>query len=46
MGCGCGSGGGAKFEVTKGDGTKITVNTLAEAQAVVARVGGTYKATV
>jgi hypothetical protein len=47
MGCGCGGaakGNGLKYEVTRGDGTKLTVNTLSEAQVLVRRLGGTFKA--
>ena len=43
MGCNCG-GRKTKYEVTKGDGTTVVVNTLSEAQSVVSRVGGDYKA--
>jgi hypothetical protein len=32
------------YEVTKGDGTKVTVQTLADAQAIVRRLGGAYRA--
>lgn len=46
--CGC-SGGGARnqamYEVTKADGGKVVVGTLSEAQAIVRRTGGTFKAT-
>lgn len=46
MGCGCGGskGNGLRYEVTRGDGTKVTVNTLPEAQTLVRRLGGTFKA--
>lgn len=47
MGCGCGGaakGNGLKYQVTRGDGSKVTVNTLPEAQVLVRRLGGTYKA--
>lgn len=48
--CGC-SGGGttgrnqAMYEVTKPDGNKVVVGTLSEAQAIVRRTGGTFRAT-
>jgi len=45
MGCGC--GGKQKtsnYEVTKRDGTKVTVSSINEAQAIVKNVGGHYKA--
>ena len=37
MGCNCGRGGGNtnRFEVIKPDGSRVTVNTLSEAQALV-----------
>jgi hypothetical protein len=44
MGCGCGKGKGMKYEVTKSDGSKVTVNSLADAQAIVRRLGGVYRA--
>jgi hypothetical protein len=44
MACGCSGGKSMKYEVTKGDGTKVTVNTLADAQAIVRRLGGVYRA--
>ena len=39
MGCNCGK---SKYRVTKGDGKTVTVNSLAEAQALVRSFGGTY----
>jgi len=45
MGCGCGGGdNGLRYEVTKKDGSKVTVKTLGDAQAIVRRLGGAYKA--
>lgn len=41
MGCGCGKG--TKYEVTRGDGKTVTVNSLAEAKAITASFGGTYR---
>ena len=47
----CGCNGGAQgrnqamYEVTKPDGSKIVVGTLSEAQAIVRRTGGQFKAT-
>jgi len=49
VGCNCGGGSAgrnrAMYEVTKPDGGKVVVGTLAEAQAIVRRVGGTLRAT-
>lgn len=38
--CNCGSK--VKYLVTKGDGKQVTVNSIAEAQALVRSFGGTY----
>lgn len=44
-GCGCAGGKkGLVYVVTKPDGTKVTLNTLGEAQALVRQVGGTFAA--
>ena len=40
MGCNCDKG--IKYRVTKDDGKQVTVNSLAQAKAVVASFGGTY----
>lgn len=42
--CNCGKGKALKYEVTKGDGTKVVVTSLADAQMLVRRVGGVYRA--
>lgn len=42
--CNCGKNKALKYEVTKSDGTKVTVNSIADAQAIVRRLGGSYKA--
>lgn len=44
MACGCGQTKTTKYEVTKRDGTKVVVNSISEAQAIVRNVGGAYKA--
>jgi hypothetical protein len=45
VGCGCGGGkSGSNYEVTRSDGSKVTVKTIGDAQAIVARSGGTFKA--
>ncbi len=46
MGCNCGgkSGNSSNYEVTRSDGTKVTVRTIGDAQAIVARSGGSFKA--
>ena len=40
VGCGCGKG--AKYRVTRGDGKQVTVNSKAEADALVRSFGGSY----
>jgi hypothetical protein len=40
VGCGCGNK--TKYRVTKGDGRTVTVNSLAEARALVRSFGGSY----
>ena len=44
MGCGCGAKTDLRYEVTRKDGQKVTVNTLSEAQAIVRAAGGTFRA--
>jgi hypothetical protein len=45
MACGCQKGSSnLKYEVTKKDGTKVTVATLGEAQQIVRGHGGVFKA--
>lgn len=48
MACGCSGGNAgrnrAMYEVTRPDGNKVVVGTLAEAQAIVRRTGGTFVA--
>ena len=41
MACNCGKK--RKYEVTKGDGSKETVNSLSEAMTIVRKFGGHYR---
>jgi hypothetical protein len=43
MGCGCGGAKTRKYEVTKGDGTTETVDSLSAAAGLARSTGGSYR---